>query len=69
MRIASPSIVIFGSLTLLSAQALAQPQLEQGTRQDQMVMAVHRQPVQEVSDALGARLDHMMLDNKPVRQR
>jgi hypothetical protein len=37
--------------------------------QPQIDAVVHRQPVQNVSDALGQRLDRMMLEAKPVSTR
>ena len=59
------------ALVLLVTEAASAPLVAQvaQTGQTQSDNLFNHTAAQDVSDALGARLDHMMQDGKPLRQR
>lgn len=66
LRLIVLALLAVSTLALLAVEALSAPppvQVPGETMQDQ---TMHRPPVQQVSDALGERLDHMMLAGKPA---
>lgn len=70
LRAIALAVSVVSISTLLTAQALsAQPPAQPAVDQASLSQPAHDPPVQQVSNALGERLNHMMLDAKPPHSR